>query len=77
MIEIDKIGKCSPSRLGMHSPEVGTFFQNLAVQKVHLKLSPTSPQLKIVLIGEDYGLKVSIRRKKAEPFLILPLVSDN
>jgi hypothetical protein len=28
-----------------------------------LLLSP-SPQLKIVLIGEDYGLKVSIRKNK-------------
>jgi len=28
------------------------------------KTPPTSTQLKIVLIGEDYGLKVSIRRKK-------------
>ena len=26
--------------------------------------SPTSPQLKIVLIGEDYGLEASIRKNK-------------
>jgi hypothetical protein len=29
-----------------------------------VKFAPTSPQLKIVLIGEDYGLKVSIRKNK-------------
>ena len=37
------------------------------------KNTPTNPQLKIVLIGEDYGFKVSIRKNKgraiSEPYL--------
>jgi len=33
MIEIDKIGKSTPFRLGMHSPEVASFLPNLAIQK--------------------------------------------
>ena len=37
----------------------------------------TSPQLKIVLTGEDYGLKVSIRENKAGAFLNLPLLFDD
>jgi hypothetical protein len=44
MIEIDKIGKSSPSKVGMHSPEDASFFPNLAVQKVHLKISLTTLQ---------------------------------
>jgi hypothetical protein len=40
----------------------------------------TSPQLKMVLIGEDYGLKVSIRENKgranSEPAFAQNLLSD-
>ena len=60
MIETDKIGKSSPSRLGTHSPEDASFFPNLAIQKAHLKLSPTSPQRKSCQKIEDCRMKVSI-----------------
>jgi len=40
-----------------------------------LLLSP-SPQLKIVLIGEDYGLKVSIKKNKSRANLTLPSLSE-
>jgi hypothetical protein len=36
--------------------------------KRRLVVTPTSPQLKIVLIGDDYGLKVSIRKNRGRAF---------
>jgi hypothetical protein len=41
----------------MHSPEDASFFPNLAVQKVHLKISPTSRQTGQSNRLEDYYTK--------------------
>ena len=34
----------------------------------NLRITPTSPQLKVVLVGDDYALKVSIRKNKGGAF---------
>ena len=49
-------------------------------KKRFLLSAPTSPHLKIVLIGEDYGLKVSMRKNKGRALsdpasTLLPLTS--
>jgi hypothetical protein len=38
-----------------------------------LRSTPTNPQLKIVLIVEDYGLKGIIRKNKGRAEMTLPL----
>jgi hypothetical protein len=48
-----------------------SFFQGIFALLPNLTHPPTSPQPRIVLIGEDYGLKVGIRKNKGRAISVI------